>query len=631
MLDLMRRKASSWLIKVLFAVIIVVFCFWGVGSWQENKSNRAAVVNGQMITIEDFRQAYDAQLNRLRQIYGNQMDDKFLKAANLEEQAINQLVERALMLQEAQKMELAVSDRELADRIAAIPWFQRNGRFDNELYMRVLDSNRMTADTFQTVQRQDMVIDRLRSLVVDHVKVADIEISERYQYEQAQVDVDYVFFDPEAFKDITLTDEKVQGFYDKKKEDYKTEPLRQVHYIEFDPDNYAKSVVLNEDQVQEYYDMHTDEFKKEERVTARHILFKLDPDADDETVAAAQKKAEDLLKEIREGKDFAEMAKKHSEGPSGPRGGDLGSFKRKTMVKPFEDAAFALSAGEVSEPVRTRFGWHLIKVEKNEPARTMALDESTKDIRKRLTEQQARTMAYDMAESVFDAFDEQDDLKAFAQKRELTAKTTDPFTSKGPAGMDNGGRFAAEAFQLSKGDLSDIIELGKRYYLMQVIEETPEKISPLADVRAKIEQDLLAELRREKARQAAEVLLKSVRDGKALGEAAAEANVTLANTGFFKRKDSIPEIGFEPTLATAAFTLSEGQALPEEVLSGAKGYYVIQFKARQKPPLDEAFDKRKTQIANTLLNQKQFQAFRNYIDGLRARGEIEIEDRFLTR
>ena len=198
------------------------------------------------------------------------------------------------------------------------------------------------------------------------------------------MDLDYVLFEPGQFKNIQPTADEIQKFFDEHKETYKTDPEIKVRYLHLNPKNFEAGVTVTAEDIRDYYESNTDKFKDPKTVQARHILIKVDQNAKPEEVESAHQRAEDVLKLAREGQDFAALARQYSEGPTKTKGGDLGTFRREAMVKPFADKAFSMKAGDISDPVRTRFGWHIIKVEKVNQASVLSFDDAKKKIQKKL-------------------------------------------------------------------------------------------------------------------------------------------------------------------------------------------------------------------------------------------------------
>jgi peptidyl-prolyl cis-trans isomerase D len=625
----MRKHATSWLIKIILGAIVIVFVLWGVGSWTSQRSGMVATVNGEMITADDYRVTYKRLIEQVRQSFGNNLNDELIQTLQLEKQALNQLIDRTLMRQAATELDMRVSDEELARSIQSISAFQTAGVFDPRRYQGVLDGNNMTPETFEISQRDALLMEKLNNLITGSVKISDQEAKEWFMWNDAMVDLDYFLLETDRYTDIAVTPEEIQKYFETHKESYKTEPAVKVRYIKFEPKEFMSKVDISDDEIQAYYDDHPAEFQNPKTVEARHILIEVGQDAGPEEVAEAKSRIEVILQKARAGEDFAELAKQHSEGPSKDKGGYLGTFKREAMVKPFADQAFSMKSGEISDPVRTRFGWHLIKVEKVNEAATTPLTGAKEDIRKKLADEDAKLLAYDAAESVFDAAFEGGTLEAIAADQQLKVNTTDFFTRQGPAsGVQDKAGFAKIAFDLPEEQVSEIQDLGDGYYLIEIAEKQAARIPELAEVEEKVKADLTKEKKNEKAKMDAEALLSALRDGAAIETAGKEFDLTPQNTGFFKRTGSIPNIGYERGISRIAFELSEKNSFPQEVIQGGKGFYVIKFKQRKTPSMEE-FDKEKANIIERLLQQKQSGTFRDWLEQKKKNSEIVIEEGFL--
>jgi len=402
-----------------------------------------------------------------------------------------------------------------------------------------------------------------------------------------------------------------------------------VRYLNFVPDKYLSKVTIYDDNVRDYYDENQKEFKTPKTVEARHILLKVDQNASHEDVERTRKRALNILKMAREGQEIAELARKYSEGPTKDRGGYLGTFKKESMVTPFAEKAFSMKAGEISEPVRTRFGWHIIKVEKVNDASIISFDEAEKGIRKKLTQERAKNLAYDDAEAVYDIFFTGDDLIKAAEKRNLKILTTDFFSQKGPEkGIKDRAKFASAAFNLEVMDISDIQEFGGEYYILQVIDKISPKIPELDTVKKEVKADLIKQRQEAKAQKDANTYLSALKSGKSMSTESKHFNLTPTTTGFFKRNDSIPKIGPEREIAKAAFQLTNEIKLPEKVIKGIKGYYVIKFRDRIIPEF-EGVNKENAVIRQKLLQQKENRTFDALLAQIRSKSEITIKKEFL--
>lgn len=631
MLRLMRDYASSWMIKVILGAIVIVFVFWGVGSFRAQKGGRVAIVNGDSITMEEYKKEYNNLIEQLRERFGNRLDDEMIQMLQVENQALNRLIDQKLLLQEAVKLNFRVSDDELAAAIREIKAFQTSGVFDKRIYRSILNRYGLTPEQFEVNQKGFMLTEKLRSFLLGNIKVSDGEAMEWFKWGNASVNIDYILFEPGRYKDIAPSAEEIKTFFVDHEESYKTEPMIKVRFLCFDPDSYRAKAIISDKMIQDYYEAHQEEFKTDKTVEARHILIKVDKDAGLGAVEKAKNKALDILQMAKEDKDFAELAGQYSECPSKEQGGHIGVFRKEAMVKPFADKAFSMKAGEISRPVRTRFGWHIIKVEKINEGSIVSIDEAKKGIRKKLIDEEAKILAYEEAESVFDTIFEGDDLIKASNERNLKLQTTDFFTIKGPdKGIKNRKKFASAAFNLSAMEISDIQDLGDGYYILQVIEKNPGEIPELKDVEEKVMAALIKEKQDEKASTDANEFLSGLKKGKLMSAQRAKYGLQLSSTGFFKRNEPVPDIGLERGIIEAAFKLSNKIKLPEKVIKGRKGYYVISFKER-KEAAPEGFVKEKANIKEGLLRQKRIKTFDEWLTQIRNKSKISIEKAFFNQ
>jgi peptidyl-prolyl cis-trans isomerase D len=624
----MRKHAGSWMIKVLLAAIVIVFIFWGVGSWTSQRQSRVAKVNGAWITVDEYKSTYDQLLGQVRQTFGNNLNDELLQSLNLRKRALDQLIDQALMMQAAENFKLKVSDEELAQSIRSIPAFQTAGVFDESRYINLLERNRLTRADFEESQRNSMQLQKLRAFITGAVKVSDQEAIEWFNWNDAQVSINYVLIEAKRFTDLEPTEEELSAYFEQNKNSYKTDPTVKVRYIVFKPEAYISGVDVSEEEILDYYETHLEEFKTPKTVAARHILIKVDQDASPEVVAKAKAKIENIHNLAKEVQDFAELAKQYSEGPTKDKGGYLGEFRKDAMVKPFADKAFSMKAGEISEPVRTRFGWHIIKVEKVNPASTASYEDAKSKIKTTLLNEKSKWLAQDEAEAAYDASYEGDDLDTIAAQRNLSILETDHFSQKGPdKGVQNPSQFASVAFNLPDNEISDVQDFGDGYYLMQVVEKILSKIPEIDIVKDQVRKDWIKAEQNEMAKADANNLLTDLKNGLEFEAAAKKIGLDPKHTDFFKRSGSIPDIEYEPEINQVAFKLSEANKLPDEAIESQKGYYVIGFRGRQAPPAAD-FDKQKEELKKRLLQQKQFRIFDAWLLDTKSKAEISISREF---
>ena len=629
MLNVMRKQAGSWMIKVILFAIVIVFVFWGVGSFRTQEATKVATVNDEIISVAEYRRAYNNLIDQYRQRFGSSLNDGMIEMLNIKKQALDQLIDRTVLLQEAKKLDLRVSDAEVAESIMGTAIFQNNGSFDKRRYQSILAQVHLTPEEFEADQKNVLLGEKLTRIITGAAKVSEAEARQWYDWQNASVNIDYVLFEPARYLDIKPSAEEMAAYFADQKESYKTDPMVNVRYVVFDPDNYKDQITVGEEEIMDYYDSNINDFKTEKNVEARHILIKLDPEANQEADLAAKTRAEEISKMAKDGQDFAELAKTYSEGPTKDRGGYLGKFQQSQMVKPFADKAFSMAAGEISEPVKTQFGWHVIKVESVEDASTKTIEQSREQIIDTLTLRKTRNLAYDKAEQFYERCFEKDDLVNNAKALEMAVMETGSFSRQGPEvlGSDK-GTFATAAFALQTDEISDIQDIGGRYYLIQPTETIEAAIPEMEVVKARVEDDLIKKMQTDKARSDAEAMSADLRAGKTFEESAAGHGVGVKQTGLFTRNATIPEIGSDPKFTEAAFRLSSAGGTSDGPVQGSAGFYLLRLSER-KPPAADGFETEKDNISGMLLRQKQRTVIQDWIDARKSDSQVTIEKEYL--
>jgi len=633
MLSIMRKKAGSWMLKIILGIIAVVFVFWGIGGENSRRSNVVASVNGEPITLEEYRAQYNDLVEDFRRSLGENFDDELIKSLNLEDRALESLIERKIMLMEAEQLNLRVTDEELAATIMSMPSFQKGGRFDERAYRQVLNYARLTPEIFETMQKEAILIGKLKVFIEGSAKVSEKEAREWFQWQQAEVNINFVEFNPQNYKNrkVNITGEEIQAFYEKNKSAYRIDPRIKVQFVKFPQDDYRRKVNIDAAEIDEYYISNRAEFDTPKTVEARHILIKVEAGADKDDIEKARQRAEAIMKLARDGKNFARLAEEYSEGPSRENGGYLGTFQKNSMVEPFAEKAFLMKAGEISDPVRTQFGWHVIKVEKINQAVTLPEKEAKHKIRQRLIRERAKNLAYDDAEELFDLCLDVETLEQAVAQKNLTLFTTNFFSKSDTVqNVINPSKFRTTAFELSEGEISDIQDFGDSYYILQVVGKNQARIPVLEEIQDKVYADMKKEKTDQMARRDAAAFLEALKDspsGMSMNMESGKYNRTPVSTGFFKRNDKIPQIGYEAEISRLSFTLFPRKPLLEEVVKGSRGYYVIQLKARKEPDMKD-FPGQKTEIIQKILEHKKSSIFNSWLSKAKQNNEIEIEDEF---
>ncbi len=514
MLDLMRKYTGTWMIKIIFGIIIIVFAFWGVGSFKADKNKTVAQVNGQIITIEEFWDEYNKIIEQARKNFGKNFDDDMIKALGLKRHAVDKIIEQKLLIQEAKKLNLKVSEQELTNAIYSLKVFHENGEFSKNMYKRVLNYQKISPEKFEVVMGESMLIEKLINFITAGIKVSDIEVMEWYQWINTSVNIDFICFDPARYDDVKPLNEEVKKHFEDNKNSYKTKPEIEARYLYFDPDSYTSNIDITQTDIQEYFDANTEKFK---------------------------------------------------------------------------------------EPLS---------------------DETRNEIRATLKMEKANSIAYDEAERVYETSYNNEDFVKIAKQQNLNLITTDFFTDRGPVkGVKNQTGFAAAAFNLPVMQISDIIDLEDGYYIIQVTKKISERIPDFADVKEKVLSDFTKLKKNEKASIDAKELLAELKKGGSMIEAEKKYNLTPVSTGFFKRNQPIPGIGYDMQIAESSFGLSDKTKFPENVIKNSKGYYVLEFKGKQKTESENS-ENEKTEIKEKIFERKQAEIFNTWMKEIKSRSEI---------
>ncbi len=636
MLDVMRQNLKSlkiflWL--VIAAFIGTIFFVWGQGGSSQQGSaggqNAVAWVNGEPISYSSFESSYRNIYGFYRQMYGDNLSEEVLKTLQLEQVALNQLTQNVLLAQKAKEYEIGVSDDELISEIQSMPSFQTNNQFDPNVYKNLLAQNRIVPEDFEAQIKSSLITKKLELLIKQTARVSDQEVREEYLLQNDKLAIEGVLVKAESYKErVTMSDEETQAYYDAHKQDFTTPPRVKIQYVHYDPQTLKDEVTPTEEEIKAYYDANLSEFDKGREVKARHILFRTAQDATEEQIAEVKTKAEAVLKQAKEGADFAELAKTHSEDPgSKENGGDLGFFNKGRMVPEFENAAFALTVGQVSDLVKTQFGFHIIKVDEIREE-TDPYNAAKAEITDRLKLSKARELAGERAQIAYDDILNTPNLQEVATKDKLEVRVSNLFGNGEPIDENTIAipQVQEAAFTLSADQkFSEPIETALGYYLIEFLEAKEPYIPELADIKDKVTEAL----RQEKAKALAKADAEAIQTALASGTPLQDVTTTFKGEAFAPRpfgksQSYISEArGKSEELAKLAFTLRDGEySAPFELESD---YCVFRVKERTAADM-QAFEQEKAKLTEQLLKQKQDAQFREFIDELKQNANIKYKE-----
>ncbi len=642
MLDLLRKKTKSPFIQGTILIIVLVFVFWGVGSSYRGTLNTVATVNKQPIDYEAFKNAYDRLIDQYRDQFGGSLPKGLIESLGLEQQVIDQLIQRELLRQGAQEMGILVSDLEVQQAVEKMEAFRANGIFNSEQYKSILAGSGMTPAAFEGSMRGDLITGKVVDQLMRFAKVTPTEVFESFNYENEEIKLQYVVFNAADFKDkVSGSEELLTAYFEENKNNYMTDRQIKLDFLAF-PFTTEEKPAVPDVELEAYYRQNLNRYSSPEQRSARHILFKTSEEDSEDVLSGKYQQAEQVLELARSGEDFAELAKQYSEGPTGPKGGDLGSFSKGRMVKPFDDAIFSLSEGEISDVVETQFGFHIIKLEKIEPARIKPLDEVKDSIAAILQKQNSRNLAFTNATESYEHIILAGSLAKYSETSEAKITETDFFTRKSPAdnglqeGMINEPAFLDAAFALNAGELSSLVETDKGYAIIFAADKKDSEVASLEKVRDQVEKDYAEQKAEMLARESAEALLASLKEQHAQGEddltaAAAELGVPVEESSPINRSGASTSTekaeSLPPRLVSSGFSLTAGNPYPEEIVASNKSFYVFKFIDRQ-PPSQDIFAQKEDGVIMDLREEKKAVILAAWIDNERSKATVEINEQY---
>ncbi len=622
MLQWLRKSSRSWFIGLAIGAIVVVFIFWGVGSYKSGQSQQAAEVNGTAIPMNAFIRHYNDLVKQYQERTGGELTPEMIKGLHLKQMALSQLVQETLLLQAGHRLGLEATDAELRRQIQSYPAFQENGRFNEKRYFWILSRNRMNPQDFEAQERQNLLLRKVIQEVTSFAKVSDAELQEVFRIANEQVDLNYLEVSPDRFlARQNPGDEAVARYYKENETEFRLPDRARVKYLLFRTKDYLNRVKLTPGAVEDFLKEHQDEYTRPTVIRVRQILLTLPPKPTDRQRRQAAQKAKELLAQIRAGADFAALARANSQdAASRDQGGDLGLVRPGQHPPEWDKVAFALKAGTVGLAATSK-GIYLIKVEeikKTEPA-----PDAAKQAEQRLKEEKARQLARDAAQQARAELS-QGSLAQVAQKLAVTPQET-PLFARSAAVPELGLQpaFNQAALDLKPQEISKVVELKEGFAVLQGMEHQAAHLPPLAQIKDRVKSGLIKRLARAQTEQEAARLLGELRQGKPLARVAAQAGLAAKDSGFFTRFQGFRGQREAESLTDAAFQLSRQHPCPEKPLWWQGTYYLLAFKARREPDPQE-FHQARDRMRAQLLKQKQQFILASWLDGERRRAKIKV-------
>lgn len=578
--NLRHLKFILWGVVAVF--VLLVFVDWGAGrSGGGAPADTAVRVGDTVVSRQDFLN----QMRRIEQRYSQQFGERWNDVrdqVNLYEETVGYFTNRILLLEEAERVGIHVSEAELREDLLATPLFlDEDGDFvGNEPYQRMVRAYfQMTPQEFERTRSEDLAISKLTSMIQRGVYVADVDVDRSIRRERELADFDAIMLPYERFlSDVAISEDEARAHYQATTDDFVRDEQRVIRYLVIETSRLRRQLPVEDAELREYYDSHLDEFVEEEQANAAHVLIRVPPDADVETAAEAEVRANGVAQIARAGGDFAALAEKHSDDPgSKDRGGDLGWFGRGRMVPEFDAAVFGAKPGDIVGPVRSQYGFHIIKVNGFRPASQRPFEDVVEQVRFRVLEGRASVEAErrgrELAQRLQDSPPTDDEgWQLLADEDEATVLNESPPVAEGAAiaGTGEGPEFTTEVFAAKAGDIHGPRAIPRGWMVWQLKEVRPAGVAPFEDVKLQVEQNLRHDRAIVFASERASELADLWREGAEVEELAERFDGTVAQARDHRWGAPIGTIGPSGALDQTVFSTTEG-AVTGPVRIGDRG------------------------------------------------------------
>jgi peptidyl-prolyl cis-trans isomerase D len=627
MLEFIRthRRLMQFL---LLLIIFPSFAFLGLESYTRMSDNEPPVakVAGQNVTQREWDAAQGRQLERLRQMFGEQFNPAMFDTPESRQGVLENLIAQKALAVYVADNRLTVSDETLRKTIMGIEGLTNpDGKFNKERYQQLLASQGLTPDKFEAGLRRDLAIQQTNAVIQGTAFSPKTVAMHVAKLNQQVRDVQELAFTPAAFKSqVKVTDAMLMDYYTKNSAQFEIPETVKAEYVVLSGDLVEAQINVSDADIKTYYDQNTSRYKIEEQRRASHILIAAGKDAPASEKAAAKAKAEKLLTQLRKNPaEFAKLAKENSQDPgSAERGGDLDFFGKGMMVKPFEDAALALKEGEISEVVQSDFGFHIIRLTAIKPASMRTLAEVKENIVDEIKRQQAVKKFAEMAEQFSNmVYEQSDSLKPVADKLGLKIETVASLTRKQNAALPKAAAFNQPKFltAIFSDDATrnkrntEAVEVAPRVLIAgRVIEYKPVTKSALAEVRTVVEERVVAIESEKLARQTGEAMLAKLKKGEA---EAAEFGTSIAVSRNKAGGLSGPAVSAVMKVDASKLPAFAGVSLP------GRGFSVYRINKVSDDAADEVNMKAEQQQVDEFLATQEMNA---YLGVIKQRAKVEM-------
>jgi peptidyl-prolyl cis-trans isomerase D len=578
MLQAIRDKVTGWIAYAIIFLISVPFALWGVNSYLGGgEALPAATVNGEDISSRDLDTAYASRRRQLAELFGGTIPAGFGDENFLKERVLTQLIEEYALRQYADKKRYRIGDEELNKLIRSMKVFHSDGQFDSSIYRAQLESQGYSPAGFEQEFRRTQSIDQLQTAINATAFILPEQQKQFFSLSNQTRKI-RVLTRPVDSDTYVISEQEVEDYYQANAGRYMTSEQVKIDFLEVSLESIKSLVDVPEDQLLDRYQLAKESYTSAEYRTASHILLTVEDDSSKDESDQVRDRLADIRARIATGEDFAALARQFSEDPgSVADGGNLGEIEKGMMVQPFEKALFSMQVGELSEPIKTTFGWHLIKLDQVSGGETRSYDEVRVDIEDEIRSDLAESQIYDLVENLANlAYEQSDSLSPAAEQLGLELQTSQWFDRQAGTGIALELQIRNVAFSndvLNQGINSEAIELAdSRVVFLRINDRKPPAQQALDEVSDAIIETLKQDKGRQHNKLVGEQAFDALKSGKSLDDIAADWNIDLVDQGFIGRDDP----ALDRNLLRLAFRMKKpADGLVFDQLAHANGDYSL--------------------------------------------------------
>ena len=654
MLQTLRDKTSGWIATVILGLLIIPFAFFGMESYLSQKVDTYAARIAQPptwwpsapqawpvsylwkthdIDAQDYRQRLETMRMRLRDEQGDAFDSKAFESAENKREILEDMIDEQLMRLAAESDGIVVSDAEIRREIQQIPDFQVDGRFDADRYQMLLASQNppQTPRTFEQTVRDNLQYGLIPSRLARSGFVTDMELDRLMRLLGERRDISFVVMPPAAVDTSPVTPAQIQAWYESHAREYRSPETVRLEYVEVDA-TALPMPVADEAALRKLYDEQAAKYSTSEQRSVSHILVQVAADASDADKNAAEARAKKIAEQARaQGADFAALARANSDDAgSKANGGSLGWLTKGGMPGAFDDAAFAMRAGEVRGPVKTDFGWHVIKLDELRAGTRQPFEAVRPQLEQELVEGGRERAFNELTGKLVDAiYKNPNSLEPAARSMGLVVQTTPAFPRGGGPGIASDQRVLRAAFSdtlIRDGTASDPIELSPtRTVLIRVIEHKPEAALPLSQVGNAVVLAIRSDRQRKAAEAAAEALVKAAK-ASGLPAAATAATLPMGEANDVRRSSVVPSR--EAVEAFFRVPRPQDNLIPVGKTEVGGQFIVFAIRAVRDGDIGQVTAEERDQLRQQLSQASGIQAQKAFVRAARGKYQVKVaEDR----